>query len=461
MKLAKQHLLALFIGLGLVSCQNQQEKTNLAQNNPKVARDVIAKMVDAISSDSIEATVKHLVAFGTRHSLSDTVSDSRGIGAARRWVVGELARHAKTANGRMDAFLDPFVVEKSRRIPNTVTMKNAMAVLKGTDPSDHRVLVISGHLDSRGSDVMNDTIDAPGADDDASGVALVMELARVMAPYQFPATIVFVAVSGEEQGLFGARHLAEKYRRDSVEVIAMFNNDMVGNTTASGTGLSDSAKVRVFSETIPALETDGQARVRKYTGAENDSPSRQLARYIKRVSENYVPGFEITLNYRIDRFLRGGDHTPFSQNGFTAIRFCEMHENYYHQHQDVRVEDGIQYGDLPAFVDYQYATKVAKANLASLASLALAPYAPEKPGLLVNLNNETTITWSSPKQGQKPKGYQVLYRETYEATWTGKLTTQDTFAVLPYSKDNYFFAVQSVSAPGYTSLPVFPEPRRP
>ena len=443
----------------LFTCSDHQEKqeVNIAQ---KDLHPTIVAMLDDVSADSIEHNVRKLVSFGSRHSLSDTKSDTFGIGAARRWVSKKMEEYATNSNGRMTVQLDPFTVEAGRRIPYDVEMKNVVATLSGSDPEDDRVFVVSGHLDSRVTDVMDSTSFAPGANDDASGVALVMELARVMAEHEFPATIIFMAVQGEEQGLFGAKHMAEKLKSDSANVVAMFNNDMVGNSLSSETGIQNDSTVRIFSETIPALETEDMERLRKYTGAENDSRSRQLARYIKTVGEKYVDSFHVTLNYRIDRYLRGGDHLPFSQSGFAAIRFCEMNENYLYQHQDVRKEGEVQYGDLPEYVNYDYAAKITRVNLAALASLAMAPYEPENVGLKVDLGNKSTLVWSHPSKGTKPKGYNILIRETYQPTWEHSIYIEDTSAIIPYSKDNYFFAVQSVGAEDINSLPVFPAPVR-
>ncbi len=426
---------------------------------PEINRS-IETMLAEVSRDSIEANVRKLVSFGTRHSLSETESDTRGIGAARRWVLSRFESYAKYSDDRLTAYLDPFIVEKGRRIPYDVEMKNVMGVLQGTDPDDDRVFVISGHLDSRVTDVMDSVSDAPGANDDASGVALVIELVRIMSKRAFPATIIFVAVSGEEQGLLGATHLAKKLRADSVNVVAMFNNDMVGNTKASEVDRNSDMRFRIFSETIPNYETDQMSRMRSYTGAENDSKSRQLARYIKTTGETYVENFEVTLNYRIDRYLRGGDHLPFTREGFTAVRFCEMNENYLHQHQDVRVEGDVQYGDLPEYVNYDYVQRIAKVNLASLASLAMAPYEPENVGIKVSLGNVTTLTWDAPSKGPAPAGYYVLYRETFESHWQERMYVEETSAELPYSKDNYYFAVQAVDEEGNASLAVFPRPVR-
>ncbi len=422
----------------------------------------IKKMVDELSADKLEALVRKLASFETRHSLSTTKDKKRGIGAAREWVKSEFEKYAKASGGRMTVELDKFTVKANgQRIPEDVEMANVMATLKGTDPNDDRVLIVSGHLDSRNTDIMDAKGKAPGANDDGSGVAAVMELARIMASRQFPATIIFVAVSGEEQGLMGARHLAEKAKAQNWNLIAMLNNDMLGNSMSDETGLRNNMQVRIFSEGIPYVETEEQARMRRATNRDNDSESRQLARYMKEVGERYVDQLEVQLVYRNDRFLRGGDHTPFSQNGFPAIRVCEMNENYKYQHQDVRVENGEQYGDLPEFIDYEYLRKNTALNLASLANLAKAPYAPVAVGVNIkNLTNKTYLQWEAPKKGKKPAGYYILMRETSSPVWQKKLYVTDTKATLPYSKDNYFFAVQSVDADGHESIPVFPMPVR-
>ncbi|UII31551.1 M28 family peptidase [Fulvivirga ulvae] len=452
----------LFLSVFTACQQSSKAPADNSIKTDKIAAksEIIANMLDNVSADSIEATVRKLVSFGTRHSLSETKSDSFGIGAARRWVKSQFDRYADHSNGRMLVRLDPFIVPPGRRIPYEVEMKNVMATLKGSDADDDRIFVISGHLDSRVSDVMDSISAAPGANDDASGVALVMELARVMSATEFPSTIIFLAVQGEEQGLLGAAHLAEKLRSDSANVVAMFNNDMVGNTFSSETELKNDSSVRVFSETIPVYETEEMEKLRKYSGSENDSRSRQLARYIKETGEYYVDNFNVTLNYRMDRYLRGGDHLPFSKSGFAAIRFCEMNENYYYQHQDVRTENNQQYGDLPQYVNYEYAAQIARINLAALASLALAPYEPENVGLQVDLGNTTTLVWSAPNKGKAPKGYNILIRETYQPLWEKKIFVSDTTATIPHSKDNFFFAVQSVGEKGALSLPVFPAPVR-
>jgi hypothetical protein len=421
----------------------------------------IKKMVSEVSSENMEATVKKLVSFGTRHTLSDTKSSTRGIGAAQRWVKSEFDNYAKASNGRLTSEIDYFTIKADgRRIKNDSQLGNVMATLKGTDATDDRVLIISGHLDSRATDVMDSTIDAPGANDDGSGVAAMMELAKIMCKREFPFTIIFVAVVGEEQGLYGAKYLADKAKNQNWNVIAMINNDMIGNSLSSGTQLSDNTQVRVFSETIPYLETEAEAKIRKSTNRDNDSPSRQLARYIKTVTNQYVEQLDIKLVYRNDRFLRGGDHTPFSQNGFTAIRYCEMNENFDHQHQTVRKENNIQYGDLPEFMDFEYMKKVACSNLATLSNLAWSPKAPKNVGIEVKeVTNFSVLNWNKP-DGKPIYGYNILIRETSSPIWEKSIFVKDTKAEIPYSKDNFFFAVQSVDELGHSSLPVFPVPIR-
>ncbi|UFH45539.1 M20/M25/M40 family metallo-hydrolase [Flavobacterium galactosidilyticum] len=421
----------------------------------------IKKMVSEVKSENMEATVRKLVSFGTRHTLSDTKSNTRGIGAAQRWVKSEFDKYALSSNGRLTSKIDFFTVKADgKRIATDSQLGNVMATLKGTDSTDDRVLIISGHLDSRASDVMDSKIDAPGANDDASGVAAMMELARIMSKREFPFTLIFVAVVGEEQGLYGAKHLADVAKDEKWNVVAMINNDMIGNSLSSSTLLRDNLQVRVFSETIPYLETDAEAKMRRSTNRDNDSPSRQLARYIKTVTNQYIDQLDIKLVYRNDRFLRGGDHTPFSQNGFTAIRFCEMNENFDHQHQDVRKENNIQYGDLPEFMDFEYLKKVTSSNLATFSNLAWSPKAPTNVGIEVKeLTNFSTLVWNAP-EGKSVYGYNILIRETSSSHWEKTIFVKDTKIEIPYSKDNFFFAVQSVDALGHSSLPVFPIPVR-
>lgn len=421
----------------------------------------ITSMISQISAENLEKYVRKLVGFDTRHSLSTRTNQEKGIGAACNWVKLQFENFAKDSGGRLIVKLDSFFVEPDgRRITRKVLMTNPMAILKGTDPNDNRIFIVGGHIDSRSTEANDSTSTAPGANDDASGVAAVIELARVMSKYEFPATIIFVAFSGEEQGLYGATHLAKKAKEENWNLVAMLNNDMIGNSFSNETFLKDNMQVRVFSEGIPFYENDEMKNLRQSTNQENDSRSRQLARYIKEVGERYIDQLEIKLVYRNDRFLRGGDHTPFNRQGFTAIRFCEMNENYDHQHQNIRKENGIQYGDLPEFVDYEYARKVTSVNLAVLANLALAPAQPQNVGIVVKeVTNKSTLKWEKPV-GKNPKGYYVLLRETFQPFWQKKIYTEQTEITIPYSKDNYFFAVQSVDENGHESLPVWPKPIR-
>ena len=421
----------------------------------------IKKMVAEVKAENLEATVRKLASFGTRHTLSDTKSNTRGIGAAQRWVKSEFDKYALESGGRLSSTIDYFMIKADgKRIATDSQLGNVMATLKGTDPTDDRVLIISGHLDSRASDVMDTKSDAPGANDDASGVAAMMELSRIMSKREFPFTLIFVAVTGEEQGLYGAKHLADIAKESKWNVIAMINNDMIGNSLSSGTNLRDNTKVRVFSETIPYLETEAEAKMRKATNRDNDSPSRQLARYIKTVTNQYVEQLDINLVYRNDRFLRGGDHTPFSQNGFTAIRFCERNENYNQQHQNLRTENNIKYGDLPEFMDFDYLRKITCSNLATFSNLAWSPKAPANAGIEVKeLTNSSVLVWTAP-EGKAVYGYNILIRETAASHWEKTIFVKDIKAEIPYSKDNYFFAIQSTDELGHSSLPVFPLPIR-
>ncbi|RWY52245.1 M20/M25/M40 family metallo-hydrolase [Mucilaginibacter gilvus] len=420
----------------------------------------IKQMVDEVSNKNIEAIVRKLVSFKTRHTLSDTISKTEGIGAARNWIKAEYERYAAASNGRMKVQFDVFVQPQGRRLSKATTMKNVLAVLKGTDTSDHRVYIVSGHYDSRATKAMDSTSFAPGAVDDASGTAVSMELARVMAKRSFPATIIFMAVVGEEQGLYGSTNVAKRAKAEGWQIDAMLNNDIVGNTYGMETGLKDNRSIRVFSDGVPTAATEKEIAALKSLGGENDSQSRQLARYAKEVGERYVEQLDVKLIYRTDRYLRGGDHLPFLEQGITAVRFTEMNENFERQHQDVRKENGLDYGDLPDFADYDYTQKIARMNLSILANLASAPAQPQNVGVITSdLTNKTKLKWDAPK-GKAPAGYYVLMRETISPYWEKKFYVTDTNATIGYSKDNYLFAVQSVDAAGHESLPMGPKPVR-
>jgi len=418
----------------------------------------IKQMLNEVSEKNIEMIVRKLVTFETRHSLSDTISATKGIGASRNWIKSELERYSKASGGRLKVEFDTFTQPADgRRIASPTVMKNVLGILPGTDPADDRIFIVSGHYDSRASDVNDSKIFAPGANDDASGTAAAMELARVMSQYKFNCTIIFVAMVAEEQGLYGAVNLAKRAKAEKWNLAGMITNDIIGNTYGMETGIKDNNSVRIFSEGVSVAESPVEAARRASTGSENDGQARQFARYIKEVSERYVDQLNVKLIYRRDRYLRGGDHTPFSQQGFAGIRITEMNEDFDRQHQDVRKENGVDYGDLPDFVDYIYTQKVTRMNLASLANLALAPQEPLNVGIVTSgLTNKTVLKWESPV-GEKPAGYYVVMRETTSPVWEKKFFVTANTASLNYSKDNYYFGVQSVDAEGHESLVVIPK----
>lgn len=417
----------------------------------------IEKMVKEVSPDSLKSYIYQMVSFGTRNTLSTQSDPSRGIGAARNWVLRKFKEFAKQSNGRLTAFIDTVTLQPDkRRVDTTLLLGNVVATLKGTDPNDNRIFLISGHIDNMRTDVMDRTGDAPGANDDGSGSAAVLECARIMSKHNFPATIIFVTVSGEEQGLLGAYFMANKARKEGWNIEADLNNDIMGSNNSSETNIIDNTRIRVFSEGLSVLDTGRVATNIRNLGLENDGKARQLARYVKEIGERYVENLEVVMIYRNDRFLRGGDHSPYVQNGFAAVRITEMNENYYHQHKNVRIENGIQYGDLPEFMDFEYLRKNTAMNLSNLANLAKSPSMPQDVKIeAASLTNTSSIRWKAPKSG-KVKGYYVLIRETTSAFWQKKIFTPQTEYTLPYSKDNYFFAIQSVSDEGNESLAVVP-----
>lgn len=419
----------------------------------------IQNMVSEVSPDSLRSYISQLVDFGTRHTMSSTTDKKQGIGAARKWVVQKFQQFASRSGGRMTAFVDTTTLQPDGRRINTATnLGNAMAILKGTDTADHRIFLISGHLDSRVTDVMNTNAVEPGANDDGSGVAAVIECARVMSSRKFGATIIFVAVSGEEQGLLGSGFLAKQAKEKGWNIEAMLNNDIMGSNNSSETLITDNTRVRVFSEGLSTNDTGRMATMIRNYGLENDGKARQLARYVKEVGERYVDNLEVVMVYRNDRFLRGGDHSPFVQQGYAAVRITEMNENFDHQHQDLRTEKGVRYGDLIEFMDFEYLRKNTAMNLCNLANLAQAPSMPQAVTVETkNLTNATNLSWKKPVTGTL-KGYYILMRETTSPVWQRKFFTSSTTMRLPYSKDNYFFGVQSVNENGNESLPVVPLP---
>jgi Peptidase family M28 len=417
----------------------------------------IEQMVKQISIDTLQNYLKKLVSFGTRNTLSPQTKSNRGIAAARNWVLQKFVEFGTTANGRLTSFIDTTtLLADGKRIDRKVVLGNVVATLKGTDPNDNRVFIISGHLDNMRTSPTDSIGDAPGANDDGSGTVAVMECARIMSKQSFSATIIFVAVSGEEQGLLGANYMSEKAKKENWNIEAVLNNDIMGSNNSNETNIIDNTKVRVFSEGLPAFETEKNATNIRNLGLENDGKARQLARYVKEIGERYVDNLQVVLVYRNDRFLRGGDHTPYVQRGFAAVRLTEMNENYTRQHQNVRTENGIEYGDLEQYIDYNYLKKNVGINLATLANLAKAPSMPDSVKIDVKkLSNQTTLSWKPSKTGN-PKGYYVLIRETTNAFWQKKIFTTATEIILPYSKDNYFFAVQAVNNDGNESLPLVP-----
>ncbi|ATN04987.1 M20/M25/M40 family metallo-hydrolase [Chryseobacterium indologenes] len=419
--------------------------------------DEVKQYVSQVNEDSLKSYIGQLVNFQTRHTLSSVTDPHQGIGAARNWVIKKFKDYAKKSGGSMEVYLQQEDLQPDgKRIDKAVNLGNAVAFLKGKDPDDNRVFLIGAHLDSRVTDVMNRTSVAPGANDDGSGVSAVIEAARILSASSFPASIIFVAFSGEEQSLLGSKMLAEKIKKENVQLEAVLNNDMIGNPKSGETGETNTRTLRVFSEGLPYKDLDQKAMAIRNLGFENDSESRQLARYIKEISEQYVKDLEVKLIYRNDRFLRGGDHSSFVNNGFPSVRLTEYYENYDHQHQDIRIEHGKQFGDLPEFIDFKYLKKNVAANIAVLANLAKSTSKPEQVEMDVKqLTNSTTLHWQKPKSGV-PSGYYVLARETDSPVWQKRIWTKELSIRIPLSKDNYIFAVQAVSQSGNLSVPVIP-----
>jgi hypothetical protein len=409
----------------------------------------------SISAERVERDVRRLEAFGTRHTLSDTLSEERGIGAARRWLHREMESISAGCGGCLEVQYISGTVGGEGRIPDPVEIVNVVAIQRGeTDPE--RYVFITGHYDSRATDVMDGEIDAPGANDNASGTAAVLEAARVLSRHRFPATLVYAAVAGEEQGLFGGEIVAEHARERGWQIEAVLNNDIIGNTHGI-TGLADNTTARVFAPGIRPDATEAEIRQILYRGGELDTPSRQLGRYVVEMARRYVPTLEMQLIYRLDRFGRGSDHTPFFLRGFPAVRLTETHEDYTRQHQDVRVEDGIQYGDLADAMDFDYAGRITAVNAVSLASLAWAPAAPRNVRIAGAVRPSTTLSWD---RADDPTiaGYRVYWRSPTAAAWEQSRWAGDVteLTIENVVIDNHFFGVAAVSADGHESLVVYP-----
>jgi len=419
----------------------------------------IDAIVREISPQRIQGYINKLVGFGTRHTMSETESATRGIGAARRWIKSELER---CGAGKLDVKFDSHLHPVSNRITRPTEIVNVVATLAGTQAaSRERYYLVSGHYDSRVTDVMNATADAPGANDDASGTAAVMELACVMSRHKFDASLVFTTVAAEEQGLYGAENIAKGAKAKGMNIAGMLNNDIIGSSHDEN-GKFNNGEVRLFAEGVPPLkETTPELRTLISTGGENDSITRQLARHVKETGERYVPDFKVNIIYRRDRYLRGGDHSPFLDAGYAAVRFTEPAEDFNHQHQDLRTENGKKIGDLAEYVDPEYVARVARVNAAALATLALAPAAPQEVKVKTSaLDNGTQLVW---KANLEPDlaGYRIVWRDTTAAAWQGSTFVGNVLETrLDMSKDNTLFGVQAVDKDGNVSPASYPFPQR-
>jgi hypothetical protein len=426
----------------------------------------IAAALKNISAQRVQQTVEKLVSFQTRHTLSSDqpASTGKGINAAAEWIKSEFETYSQACGGCLEVKTDEFTQEPGNRVPNPTKLTNVYAILRGSDPANAlRIVLVTGHYDSRNSET-NDAMGAsPGANDDGSGTAVSLECARVLSQHKFPATVIFLTVAGEEQGLYGSAHFAKMAKAQNWNIEAVLNNDIVGGDKTPGATTQDPHTVRVFSEGIPMNASESELKLIRSLGGENDGASRQLARYIASVSKQYLPvgEFHPLVVFRRDRYLRGGDHTSFNEQGFAAVRFTEYRENYDHQHQNVRTENGVEYGDLPKFVDYDYVANVARLNAATLASLASAPAPPAKVRILTKaLVNDSTLVWEA-SPGELATGYLVLWRDTGAPDWQYAQSFGNvTQATVPISKDNVIFAVQATGAKGHRSLPVVPVPER-
>jgi hypothetical protein len=423
------------------------------------AQDVRHQLAADVSADRIESDIRTLVGFGTRHTLSETGSDTRGIGAARRWIADEFRRISADCGGCLEVLTIADTVT-GRRIPEPTEIVSVVAIQRGTlDPE--RMVMMSGDIDSRVSDALNGTSDSPGANDNATGMAGTIEAARVLSRHEFPGTIVYAGLSGEEQGLYGGRIVAEHAKQRGWRIKAVLNNDMIGNITGIN-GVTDNTTARVFSEGTRYVETEEEARTRRFSGGEVDSPSRNLARYIDRMADEFIPNLDVMMIYRLDRFGRGGHHRPFNEAGIPGVRIMETNEHYHRQHQDLRVEDGIEYGDVIEGVNFDYARKLTALNVVSLAGMAMAPPFPANVEIEGAVRPSTTLRWTVPEgaAAENLAGYRVYWRLTTapQWTWSRDVGLVDSFTLENIVIDNYLFGVASVSTDGVASPVVFPGP---
>ena len=437
---------------------------NIYGQSPPQSDQRIYDIINNVSADRIEKDIITLVNFGTRHTLSDTVSTTRGIGAARRWIKSEFENISVACDGCLEVMYQKGLVKagESRRIPNDTWIVNVMAIKRGTTYPD-RYIIMSGDIDSRVSDATNGVDDSPGANDNASGMAGVIEAARVLSQYDFPTSIIFVGLSGEEQGLFGGKFMAQMAKEEGWDIVGILNNDMIGNITGID-GIIDNRTFRIFSEAAPPDENEQKRIWKRFYGGEVDGISRQLARYVHKMTSDYMPMMNPKMIYRLDRFGRGGHHRPFNDAGFAGIRIMEAHENYNQQHQDIRTEDGIEYGDKLKHVNFDYAAKLTAVNAISLAGIAWAPPAPQ--GLMIGgaVQPSTKLMWQT-TEDKDIVGYKIYWRETTEAQWqysryVGSVTE---FTLKNVVIDNYLFGVASVSKDGHESVVAYPTtliPRR-
>lgn len=444
-------LAALTLAAGAANAQTP------ASAPPPADTPFLHDLAASTSAARMEADVRTLVGFGTRHTLSDTESATRGIGAARRWVHAEFERISAACGGCLEVMYvgDTYT---GARVPTPSEVVSVVAIQRGTtDPN--RYVLMGGHLDSRVTDVMNTTADAPGANDDGSGVAGTIEAARILSQRKFPGSIVYVAFAGEEQGLVGAQIVAKKAKDENWRLVGVLNNDMIGNTRGIG-GQTDNGTVRVFSDALRQNETEAEARQRRLTGGEVDGPNRNLARYIDRMADRYIPNLDVMMVYRLDRFGRGGDHRAFNDAGFPGVRIVETLENYDRQHQDLRTENGRAYGDVIEGVDFPYAAKVTALNVVSLAALASAPPPPADVAISGAVTADTTLKWSRPTAEKAPNlaGYRIYWRLTTEPQWTHSRWVGDVteFTLKNMIIDNWFFGVAAVASDGTESPVVFP-----
>ncbi len=424
-----------------------------------ITPDELHKIGIAPSADRIQNDIQTLVDFGTRHTLSDTVSSTRGIGAARRWIKAEFERISANCGGCLEVFYVSDVISGQRRIPDPVNIVNVVAIQRGTaDPN--RFVMMSGDIDSRVSDPLDGVSDSPGANDNASGMAGVIESARVLTKYTFPGSIMYVGLSGEEQGLFGGQILAKYALDKGWRIKAVLNNDMIGNIKGIN-GVINNTTARVFSEGTRAVETEREARMRRFTGGEVDSPSRNVARYVDKMADMYIPNLNVMMIYRLDRFGRGGHHRPFNDAGIPGVRIMETNENYVMQHQDLRTENGIKYGDTIDGVDFDYAAKLTGLNAVTMAAMAWAPNTPVNVQIQGAVRPSTTLKWDALNAKQNPQlaGYKIYWRLTDSNQWEKSVfvsagTTEHTLENIVI--DNYLFGVASVSKEGFESPVVFP-----